>query len=335
MSQQTINVGNNSKKTVLILAVAAILLIVAANSFFVLYEGESALVQRFGEIRGVYVREADDTLRGQFATESARLHTGTGLKIKVPFIDNVIKYPAKLILYDSPPTEVLTFDKQRLYFDNSAKWRIDNPLRFYQRFNNIDSAKTRINDVLQSEMRIRVGRMNSYILISDREQSGQMLTDLVGAVNNALIERAEGISVVDIRIRRTDLPVETYASIHNRMNTERQRIATGYRSEGEERMLEIRSTTDREVETITSEARRKAEEIRGQADGEAARIYNEAYSRDPAFFEFYNLLDTYRQTVGSGTTMVIPLDSPFAQYLLGITPEAAPVAAAPPPAPAE
>jgi len=304
-------------KIILGAIIAFLLIIVAANSFFVLREGESALVQRFGRIEAVYMRDATYLARTQIENRGVSLYLGTGLKFKIPFIDNVIKYPSKLILYDSPPREVLTLDRHRLYFDNTAQWRIDNPLLFYEAYNNINGAKERIDDVLYSEMRISVGRLNSYILISDRETSRRMLLDMAEAVSANFVE--QGISVVDIRIKRTDLPSETYASIYNRMNTERQRVAAENRSEGERDLLIIRSETDRRVISITSEAERRAEEIRGEGDSEAARIYNEAYGRDPDFFEFYNLLETYRQTVGRGTTLVVPLDSPFAKYLLGVT----------------
>jgi len=294
-----------------------LLLIVLFNSFFVLREDESALVQRFGRIETVYMREASASVRSYINNRpNVNLRMGTGLKIKIPFIDNVIKYPSKLILYDSPPREVITLDRHRLYFDNTAQWRIDNPLLFYEAYNNIDGAKERIDDVLYSEMRISVGRLNSYVLISDRETSRQMLLDMAEAVSANFIQ--QGISVADIRIKRTDLPSETYASIYNRMNTERQRVAAENRSEGERDLLMIRSETDRRVISITSEAERRAEEIRGAGDSEAARIYNEVYGRDPEFFEFYNLLGTYRQTIGRSATLVVPLDSPFAKYLLGI-----------------
>jgi membrane protease subunit HflC len=322
-----------TKKTIIILAVAVISVILLRNCFFILYEGESALVQRFGRIQGVYVRDASAELREQLLGETAKLYVGTGLKFKVPFIDNIIKYPSKLILYDSPPTEVLTLDRHRLYFDNTAQWRIENPLLFYKAHGNINKAKGRIDEVLYSEMRNRVGSVRSYELISNREESSQMLLDMADAVNADFARREAGISIVDIRIKRTDLPSETYANIYNRMNTERQRVAAEYRAEGDEILLEIRSATDREVAAITSAAQRRAEEIRGEADSEAARIYNEAYSRDPTFFEFYNLLETYRQTVGKSSTMVVPHDSPFAKYLLGVMPEAR-VAPAPPSTPA-
>jgi membrane protease subunit HflC len=260
-------------------------------------------------------------------------HKGTGLKFKVPFIDNVIKYPATLILYESISSEVITLDKHRLYFDNTAQWRITNPLLFYENHNNVERAKPRIDDRLHSEMRLSVGRLNSYVIVSDRQQAGQMLLDMADVINVDFTK--QGIRLVDIRIKRTDLPEATYASIYNRMNTERERIAAEYRSEGDEILLEIQSKTDREVISITSFAQRRAEEIRGEGDSEAARIYNEAYNRDPEFFEFYNLLETYRQTVGSRSTMVIPHDSPFAKYLLGIMPAEAPVVVAPPAIPEE
>jgi membrane protease subunit HflC len=319
MSDNVVKMKKRQGKYGFIIVAVFIVFIAVYNSFFYLNEDESALVQRFGRIETVYLREVTDTVRAQISERTdVALSKGTGLKLKIPLIDNVIKYPSKLILYDSPPREVLTLDRHRLYFDNTAQWRIDNPLLFYEAYNNINGAKERIDDVLYSEMRISVGRLNSYVLISDRETSGQMLLDMAEAVSASFIQ--QGISVVDIRIKRTDLPSETYASIYNRMNTERQRVAAENRSEGERDLLKISSETDRNVISITSDANRKAEEIRGEGDSEAARIYNEVYGRDPEFFEFYNLLDTYRQTVGNSSTLIIPLDSPFAKYLLGAAP---------------
>lgn len=310
------------KKWIIIGAVALLGIIVISQSIFMLHEDESALVQRFGRIEAVYMRELSDTVRAQFQEDnrpdnpSPPVYTGTGLKFKIPFIDNVIKYPNKLMLYESPPREVITLDRHRLYFDNTAQWRIDNPMRFYMSYNNLNSAMTRIDDVLYSEMRLSVGRMNSYTVISDKDASGEMLLTLADTVSGNFVQA--GISVVDIRIKRTDLPVETFTSIFNRMNTERQQEAAMYRSEGEEIWLTVRSETDRNVIAITSTAQMEAEIIRGEGDRDAAHIYNEAYGANPEFFEFYNLLETYRTTVGDSSTIVIPLDSPFAKYLLGI-----------------
>ena len=327
MSDRPVKKKKGSVKFLIIAIIAIILMIVLSNSMFVLYEGESAIVQRFGQVVAVHMRDIPDSTRAHIDTlDEVSIHSGTGIRFKIPFIESVIKYPSKLILYDSPPREVLTRDRHRLYFDNTAQWRIDNPMLFYMAYNNIDSAKERIDDVLYSEMRVSVGQLDSYDIISNRSVSGNMLQSLAKAVSDSFVE--QGITVMDIRIKRTDLPSETYESIYNRMNTERQRVAAENRAEGERTLLEVRSDTDRQVMLITSEAERDAERIRGEADSRAAQIYNDAYSNDPEFFEFYNLLDTYRLTVGNRSTMVVPLDSPFAKYLLGIP-------ADPPPPPQE
>ena len=317
-------------KWVILGVVLLIAVIVLSNCFFVLREDEAVLVQRFGRIEKIYVKTQTEELRRQLDEDGETLpvHEGTGLKLKLPFVDNVIRYTAKLVTYDVKPHEVITQDKKKLYFDNNAQWRIENPLRFYKALNNMNSAATRIDDRLYSNMNIIIGKENSTKLITEKEESGMVMSQLTEAVNKDC--KRFGIYIADIRIKRTDLPSETYESIYNNMNTERQKIAAQYRSEGEEEFIKIRSQTDREVVTITSEATREAEEIKGEADSEAARIFNEAYGKNPEFFEFYNLLDTYRETVGAGSTLVVPHDSPFARYLLGVSPGSAP--SAPPPA---
>ena len=157
--------------------------------------------------------------------------------------------------------------------------------------------------------------MDSHVLIADKEVVMEMLDELAEEVTAQ--STAFGVVVVDIRIKRTDLPSDIYQSIYTRMETERKRIATQYRSEGEEEAIKIKSETDRQVAVITSQAMRQAEVLMGEADAEAARIFNEAYGRDPGFFEFYNMLLTYRETIGQSTTLVIPSSSPFTKYLIG------------------
>ncbi|MDR0380394.1 MAG: protease modulator HflC [Oscillospiraceae bacterium] len=306
-----------------------LLLIVSLNCFFELREGEAALIQRFGRIEAVYVKEPSQELFDQLAEDGEAhipVRAGTGLKWKVPFLDHVIKYPSMLLAYDTPSRQVITADKKKIYFDNNAQWRIVNPLRFYKGVSDIQNAYGRIDSYLYSYMNTHVGTMQSTTLITDKAAVGVMLDELNHTVSAACA--AFGVDVFDIRIKRTDLPEENYQSIYNRMITERARMSAQYRSVGEEESLKIRSKTDREVAGITSEAARKAEILKGEGDSEAARIYNEAYSATPSFFEFYNLLDTYRLTVGASSTLVIPLSSPFAKYLLGA--EVAPATAPPP-----
>jgi len=307
-----------SGKLVFVAIIVILLAIVAGNSFFLLYEGESAIVMRFGRIESVHMNEITYEVHSQLLArgDNITITTGTGIRFKIPFIDNVVKYTSRLIPYDSPPTEVLTRDRERLFFDNIAVWRIINPVLFYESYQTIDRAKQRINDILYAEIRVGVGTHDAYQIISVREVSNAMLTEITERVSRELFYT--GIEVIDIRIRRTDLPLETFNSIHGRMNAERHRVAAENRAEGERENYRIRSETDRQVAYLITGAERTAEEIRGKGDARAAQIYNEAFSRNPQFFEFYNLLMTYRLTIGSGTTLVIPLDSPFAMYLLGV-----------------
>ena len=296
-------------------------LITVLNAFFIVHEGESAIVQRFGRIESVYIREdmpEMSEIYSQLDYEGygyVKVFVGTGLKLKVPFIDNVIKYSNKLTTYDTPARGVITADKKELTFDNNAQWRIENPVLFFTAVRTMSNATDRIDNIVYARMRDKVGKMDSHVLIADKEAVMKMLDELAEEVT--VQSKTFGVTVVDIKIRRTDLPSDIYQSIYNRMNTERERIAEQYRSEGDEEAIKIKSDTDRQVTVITSQARRQAEILMGEGDAEAARIFNETYGRDPEFFTFYNMLLTYRETIGASTTLVIPSTSPFAKYLMG------------------
>ena len=317
------------KKAVLAASVIGGIILFAAlmNSFFILNEGESAIIQRFGRIESVYVKSVSPDMEGQLRDSDYRyitIHSGTGLKLKVPFIDTVVKYPSKLMTYDTPPRQVITSDKKKLMFDNNAQWRIENPVLFYVAVQNVSNAMDRIDNILYSRMNDKVGKLDAHTLITDKTAIEKMLDEL--AVEMTAQSKGFGVVVHDIRIKRTDLPQENYESIYNRMITERNRIAAQYRSEGDEEAIKVRSETDRRVTVITSEAMRQAEVLKGEGDAQAARVFNEVYGRNPEFFEFYNMLQTYRLTLGDSATLVIPNSSPFAKYLLG----AEQTAAAPP-----
>jgi membrane protease subunit HflC len=327
------------KRNLLIVVLAFALFIIAANSVFILREDECAIVQRLGAIIGLYVREETAQLRNEVAEDVKNLdldrvpaiHAGTGLKFKIPFVDNVIKYSTRIRTDDSLPQPIITSDRKTLSFDNNAQWRIINPMRFFMRANgSYPRASSIIDEQLFALMRVQVGLIPANELISNRERVEAMLQQLTADVNVGVSNI--GVYVAGINIKRTEVPLENHPAIHQRMNSERERMAAGYRSEGQEEYLRIASNVDRLVTIIMSEAFRDSERLRGEGDSEAARIYNEAYSRDPDFFEFYNLLQTYRVTLGGHTTLVIPLDSPFATYLLGAHLPAPP---APLPAPVE
>ena len=312
------------KKGVKIVAILVVVLLafIALNaSWFTLNEDEVAIVQHFGRIKAIYLNSINPQLREQIQRDAAaagiHIQEGAGLHFKAPFVDTVSKYSARLQTYAPQSREIITFDKKKLYFDNIAQWRIDNPYRFYTSAQGqVEVARDRIDGILYSIMNDKVGKIVSDDLITNKDgQNDNMLRELIAEANERT--HAFGVTIVDVRIRRTDLPQENYNSIFERMRTERNSMAELYRSQGKEESLKITSNTDREVTFITSEAARDAERVKGEGDSEAARIYSDAYSRTPEFFEFYNMLETYRLTIGNQSTMVIPIDSPFARYLLG------------------
>lgn len=305
------------KRTVII-SIAIIALIVLSSSFFTVGEYEAAIVRRFGSIHTVYVASSRDDLTTELAAgnfSGVKVDEGAGLKFKVPFVDEVIRYDTRLRIYDTPARQVIAADKKKLNFDNNAQWRITNPVLFNVSMNSISSAQQRIEDIMYSRMNQKVGKMQSHTLIADKEAVNAMLAALTSEVTKDL--KGYGIEIFDIRIRRTDFPAENYDSIYNRMISERNKIAAQYRSEGEEEAIKVRSNTDKQVTIMLSEATAKAEQLRGEGDAEAARIYNEAYSKNPEFFEFYNTLETYKTTIGSNSSIILPITSPFAKYLTG------------------
>jgi modulator of FtsH protease HflC len=318
---------------------SVILLFILFKLFtFQVAENESAAVLRFGKIIAVYVKTADQAqaVLQDFASQQDRLgdvrvYSGTGLKVRMPFIDKVKKYNNMLLTYDTSPRQVITSDKKKLIFDNNAQWRIVNPALFEITMGRIEEAQKRLDDIIYSRMNEKVGKIDSNVLITDKAAVEQMQNDLAVEISNMM--RPYGIEVFDIRVKRTELPQENYESVYKRMITERQRIAAQYRSEGDEEALKARSDTDRQVVILLSEARKNAEKLKGEGDAEAARIFNEAYGKNYAFYEFYSTLEMYKVTIGSNTRLVIPSDSPFAKFLFGIAAEPAPTVA-PTPTPA-
>ena len=203
-------------------------------------------------------------------------------------------------------------DKKRVILDNNAQWRVSNPLLFHVTMGNYTIADTRIDDLMYAKLNERVGRTLAHDLISNKEQVAGLLEEIETDINQAL--STYGIYVLDIQIKRTDLPTETHENIFNRMRTEREQMATQYRSEGESEATRIRSEADSEARVIVAEAELEAKIRRGEAEAEATRIYNEAYGVDPEFYEFYQALQTYKATIDENTTLVIDENSPFAKY---------------------
>ncbi|AGW13422.1 protease modulator HflC [Megalodesulfovibrio gigas] len=278
------------KKLFILGLTAFVLIVVASMSLYTVSQVQTAIILEFGKPIG----EAK----------------APGLHFKLPW-RNVIWFDKRILDYDAKAREVLTSDKKTLLVDNYAKWRITNPLLFYQTVRTPAGALQRLDDVIYSEMREALGRYTMTEAVSTR-RAAIMLE--VSERSSRLIAEY-GIEVVDVRIKRTDLPDQNLKSIYNRMSAERKRQAKQYRSEGEEEAAKIRSEADRERTVILAQARREAEILLGQGDAEAVRIYAEAYGADPSFYAFARSLEAYTNGLKTRTRMVLVPGSGFFQHL--------------------
>jgi membrane protease subunit HflC len=228
----------------------------------------------------------------------------------------VIYFDKRLLDYDASPKELLTRDKQQLVVDNYTRWRIVDPLQFYRAVRDEMGAQSRLDDIVYSNLRENFGRQTLEQIVS--RKGGELMDD----VTKRSDERARdyGIEILDVRIKRADLPEKNEQNVFNRMKTERERLAKKFRAEGEEAASRIRSESDKEATVITAEARRDAQIRRGQGDAEAIRIYADAFGRDPEFFELVRTLEAYRAALGEDTTLVLSPDGAFFRYLKELEP---------------
>ena len=239
--------------------------------------------------------------------------TEPGLNVKLPFpFQEKITFDDRLLEYDSPPEEILSKDKKSLIVDNYVRWKIVDPLQFLKTVQAIPTAKSRMDDIVYSELRRELGTHDMVEIITENREE---IMDIVTRQSNSAT-LAYGISVVDVRIRRVDLPAENEESIYARMEAERKRQANKFRSEGEEEAQKIRSATDRDKTIILADAYKEAEKIRGEGDARAVQIYARSYSADPKFYEFVRTLDTYKKVVDDKTTLVLPSGSKLFKLLM-------------------
>tara|TARA_B100000085_G_scaffold50094_1_gene43382 strand:+ start:6532 stop:7383 length:852 start_codon:yes stop_codon:yes gene_type:complete len=239
--------------------------------------------------------------------------TEPGLNFKLPFpIQEKITFDDRLLEYDSPPEEILSKDKKSLIVDNYVRWKIVDPLQFLKTVQAIPTAKSRMDDIVYSELRRELGTHDMVEIITENRE--EIMDVITRESNSATLDY--GISVVDVRIRRVDLPAENETSIYARMEAERKRQANKFRSEGEEEAQKIRAATDRDKTIILADAYKEAERIRGEGDAKAVQVYARSYSSDPKFYEFVRTLDTYKKVVDDKTTLVLPSDSKLFKLLL-------------------
>jgi membrane protease subunit HflC len=274
--------------------IGAVLVFLGLTSIFIVDETEQVVVLQFGK--------------------PVRIITEPGLHIKVPFpIQEKNVFDNRLLEYDSPPEEILSKDKKSLIVDNYVRWQIVDPLQFLKTVQAIPTALSRMDDIVYSELRRELGTHDMVEIITENRE--ELMEKVTVASNKATQDY--GIEVVDVRIRRVDLPSQNEESIYARMDAERKRQANKFRSEGEEEAQKIRATTDRDKTIILADAYKQAERIRGEGDAKAVEVYADAYSADPKFYEFVRTLDAYKKIIDDKTMLVLPSDSRLFKLLLG------------------
>jgi membrane protease subunit HflC len=241
-----------------------------------------------------------------------RTITDPGLNFKLPApFQNAIFFDSRLLEYDVPPAEVLSKDKKTLIIDNYVRWRIDDPLLFLQTVQAIPTAVTRLDDIVYSELRRELGTHNMVEIITENRK---VIMDTVTMASNRATN-PYGIEVVDVRIKRIDLPQQNEESIYARMDAERKRQANKFRSEGDEESQKIRAETDKEKTIILAEAYRQSETLRGEGDAIATEIYANAFSQDPDFYEFIRTLEAYKSILDEESILVLPSDAKLFEML--------------------
>ncbi|MEH6947744.1 protease modulator HflC [Bacillus sp. JJ634] len=285
------------KAGIFFIILIALLLILLTNVYIV-KEGEYKVVRQFGEV--------------------VRIDKSPGLKFKIPFIQSVTTLPKYQMNYDVSEAEINTKDKKRMLIDNYAVWRIDDPKKMITNARTFENAEARMEEFIYSVVRSELGQLNYDEIINDEKSSRGSLNDRVTEkVNELLTQDNYGILVTDVRIKRTDLPAENEESVFKRMISERESKAQEYLSKGDAQKNRIIADTDRKVKELLSTAEADAEVIRAEGEGEAAKIYNKSFSKDPEFYQLYRTLDSYKETIGEQTVIVLPSDSPYARLLMG------------------
>jgi len=278
----------------ILIGLVAILVLLGLTTVFIVDETEQVVILAFGK--------------------PVRTITEPGINMKVPFpLQEKIKFDDRLLEYDSPPEEILSKDKKTLIVDNYVRWRIVDPLQFLKTVQAIPTALSRMDDIVYSELRRELGTHDMVEIITENRE--KLMEIVTFNSNKATLDY--GIEVLDVRIRRVDLPAENEESIYARMEAERNRQANKFRSEGEEEAQKIRASTDRDKTIILADAYKEAEGIRGEGDAKAVEVYASAYSADPKFYEFVRTLDTYKKIIDDKTTLVLPADSRLFKLLLG------------------
>lgn len=303
MDSNVINITHKKEKPIkggVVVAVFVLLLalIFSISSFYFLKPNEYAVIKQFGKIVNVSDSE--------------------GLNFKIPAIQTKLILPRNILLYDVPPTEINTLDKKRIVVDYYALWRITDPVNMLESLKTIEGAESRLSDIMYSNVRNELGKLEYGQIINPEDNNRGGVDEIVlGKVNEIFLANNNGIEIIDIQIKRIDLPATNEQSVYKRMISERQSKAQEYLSQGEAEAKRIRAEVDREVEEILARAEAEAKSIVADGEKEAARIYNDAYGKDSEFFNLFRSLESYKVTIDDETVILMPVDSPYLKYLVG------------------
>ncbi|MBG0791778.1 MAG: protease modulator HflC [Desulfovibrionaceae bacterium] len=281
------------KKTTIIFLIALVAGgFVLSTAAFTVDETQSAIVIQLGRPVG------DEAL-------------GPGLHFKLPVIQTVVFFDARILDFDAKPEEITTTDKKYMNVDSYTKWQIVDPLTFYTKVRTIQGARARLDDIVRSQLRVALGRYTLIEVVSHKRQ------EIMAAVTKRSRELLApyGIEVLDVRIKRTDLPAENARSIFGRMKAERERQAKQYRSEGLEASSKIKATADKERTIILADANKESEIVRGEGEALATKVYADALGQSPEFYAFTRSLEAYRNGFGANSKMILTPKSPFLNYL--------------------
>lgn len=271
--------------------VAAAVLFILYNSVFTVHQAAQALVLQFGK--------------------PVEVITEPGLHFKIPLIQDVAMFDRRVLEFDLPKEEIIASDQKRLVVDAFTRYRIVDPLKFFQTVNNEAVVRTRLAAIINASIRQALGNVRLNDIISgERVALMNQIRDIVNGEADDF-----GIDVIDVRIKRADLPEANSEAVFRRMQTEREREAKELRAEGAEEAQKVRAIADRKRVVLIADAKKTAQITRGQGDGEAVRIFADAFGRDIEFFSFYRSMEAYREALGSeDTTMVLSPDSEFFRY---------------------
>jgi len=278
-------------KGIIIFILAFILLFFSNTFFFIVDETNQVVLTRFGK--------------------NIRTITKPGLYIKTPFIDITHYFDKRILDYDSSPKEIITADKKNMVIDNFAKWKIIEPLKFYESVGNEYQAQLRLDDIIYSVLRERLGKYTLDQIVSPKRVK---IMEEVTKLSNEKVEKNLGIKVQDVEIKRADLPKENEKHIFDRMREEREKQAKSYRSEGQKNATVIRSEADKKIKIILSEATMKADIIKGEGDAQALKIYADTYNKDPDFYSFFRTMQAYEKMFTNNDVIILDSNNELFKY---------------------